>query len=35
MIKIDADLIKCGIAIELGTAVLWLQNQATAVESQG
>ena len=34
MIKIDADLIKCVIAIQLGIAVLWLQNQATNAESQ-
>ena len=33
MIKIDADLIKCEMAIELGIAVLWLQNQASAEES--
>ena len=32
MIKIDADLIKCLIAVQLGI-VLWLQNQAPAVES--
>ena len=34
MIKIDADLIKCEIAIQLGMAVLWLQNQASAAESR-
>ena len=33
MIKIDADLIKCEIAIQLGMAVLWLQNQVSAAES--
>ena len=32
MIKIDADLIKSEITIQLGMAVLWLQNQASAVE---
>ena len=34
MIKIDADLIKCEIAIQLGMAVLWLQNEASAAESR-
>ena len=33
-IKIDADLIKYEIAIQLGMAVLWLQNQASAAESR-
>ena len=33
MIKIDANLIKCEMAIELGIAILWLQNQASAEES--
>ena len=32
MIKIDADPIKCEIAIQLGMAVLWLQNEASAAE---
>ena len=27
MIKIDADLIKCEIAIQLGMAILWLQTK--------
>ena len=34
MIKIDADLIKCEITIQLGIAVLWLQNQASAAKCQ-
>ena len=34
MIKIDADPIKCEIAIQLVMAVLWLQNQASAAESR-
>ena len=34
MIKIDADLIKCEITIQLGMAVLWLQNQASTAESR-
>ena len=34
MIKMDADPIKCEIMIQLGTAVLWLQNRASAVEGQ-
>ena len=34
MIKIDADLIRCEIAIQLEIAVLWLQNQAPVVDSQ-
>ena len=34
MIKIDADLIKCEIAIQLGIVVLWLQNQASAAQSR-
>ena len=34
MIKVDADLIKCEIAIQLGMVVLWLQNQASAAESR-
>ena len=33
MIKIDADLIKYEMTIELGIAILWLQNQASAKES--
>ena len=33
MIKIDADPIKYEMTIELGIAVLWLQNQASAEES--
>ena len=32
MIKIDADLIKCEIGIQLGMAVLLLQNQASVAE---
>ena len=34
MIKVDADLIKCEIAIQLGIVVLWLQNQASAAQSR-
>ena len=34
MIKVDADLIKCEIAIQLGMVVLWLQNQASAAENR-
>ena len=34
MIKVDADLIKCEIAIQLGMVVLRLQNQASAAESR-
>ena len=34
MIITEADLIKCEIAIQLGMAVLWLQNQASAAESR-
>ena len=33
MIKIDANLIKYEIAMQLGMAVLWLQNQVSAAES--
>ena len=31
IIKIDADIIKCVIVIQLGVAVLWLQSQAPCV----
>ena len=34
MIKVDADLIKCEIAIQLRIVVLWLQNQASAAQSR-
>ena len=34
IIKIDADLIECEIAIQLGMAVLVLQHQASTAESQ-
>ena len=34
MIKINADLIKCEITMQLGMAVLWLQNQVSALESR-
>ena len=34
MIKIDADLIECEIAIQLGMAVLVLQNQESTAESR-